>query len=57
MLKKWWLGLVAFGLLSVLMVACSSDKEPSGKDSSDKEGPGEDIVLEYWQYAFDQRLN
>ncbi|QUW22823.1 extracellular solute-binding protein [Sporosarcina sp. Marseille-Q4063] len=55
-MKKWWLGLVAFGLLSVLMVACSNDKESSDKDSTSDDGSGEEIVLEYWQYAFDAKV-
>jgi multiple sugar transport system substrate-binding protein len=56
MLKKWWLGLVALGLLSVLMVACSDDKAPTDKDSTSDDGSGEEIVLDYWQYAFDAKV-
>jgi multiple sugar transport system substrate-binding protein len=56
MLKKWWLGLVALGLLSVLMVACSDDKDSTDKDSTSDDGSGEEIVLDYWQYAFDAKV-
>jgi multiple sugar transport system substrate-binding protein len=56
MLKKWWLGLVALGLLSVFMVACSDDKDSTDKDSTSDDGSGEEIVLDYWQYAFDAKV-
>jgi multiple sugar transport system substrate-binding protein len=56
MLKKWWLGLVALGLLCVLMVACSDDKDSTDKDSTSDDGSGEEIVLDYWQYAFDAKV-
>ena len=56
MIKKWWLGLVSVGLLSVLLVACSDDKDASDKDSSSNEGSSDEIVLEYWQYAFDAKV-
>ncbi|MFC3039847.1 extracellular solute-binding protein [Virgibacillus xinjiangensis] len=61
MFRKWHYALLSAFLLGMLAACSGSGEESSGEEGSDgsdgSRDSGDEITLEYWQYAFDSKVD